>query len=763
MKHPPLKLGKYFFTTVLFAVLIDSSFAAVPPATTNLEQRLDALLARMTLEEKVGQMCQYVGIELLQQDVKKTGKTPAKADAIPMYPGLTFGALEDLVRQGKVSSFLHVTTLAEANRLQSLAAESPLKIPLIIGIDAIHGDGLVNGATIYPASLGLASSFDESLVEQIALETAQETRANGSQWTFAPNVDVARDARWGRTGETFGEDPFLVSRLGVAAVRGLQGQDGPDANHILACVKHAIAGSQPVNGLNFAPTDVSEHTLRGVFLPPYLEAFKAGAGSLMTAHHELNGVPCHANRWLVEDVLRREGGFNGFVVSDWMDIEGLVGVHHVAANQKEAVYRAVMGGVDMHMHGPGFFEPLIELVKEGRIPESRIDESVRRILRAKFKLGLFEQAQTPLGRAAEVTFCAAHQQAALDAARKGVVLLKNEQSFLPLDAKRFKHILVTGPLADTQAILGDWVTPQPDKNIITVQEGLKQIAPAGCEVSYYDCGSKARATKPEAIQEAAKQATAADLTVLVVGENTMRFDYADKTSGEEVDRSDIELPGNQLALVQAVVASGKPVVVVLVNSRPIGSEWTMDHVPAVVEAWEPGCKGGQAVAEILFGLVNPSGKLPITIPRSVGHIQTIYNHMPSQNYRKYVLGKTEPLFWFGHGLSYTTFKYDNLRLPAKVSPGENVTVTVDVTNTGARAGDEVVLAFVHDVVSSTTTPVKSLQAFRRISLAPGEKKTVELSIAYDQLALFNAEMKRVVEPGEFELLVGDLKGTFTAL
>ncbi len=763
MKHPPLKLGKYFFTTVLFAGLANSLIAGEPPATTNLESRVDALLVRMTLEEKVGQMCQYVGIELLQQDVKKTGKTPAKADAIPMYPGLTFGALEDLVRQGKVSSFLHVTTPAEANRLQALAAQSRLKIPLIIGIDAIHGDGLVSGATIYPASLGLASSFDESLVEQVASETAQETRANGSQWTFAPNVDVARDARWGRTGETFGEDPFLVSRLGVAAVHGLQGRDGPDANHLLACVKHAIAGSQPVNGLNFAPTDVSEHTLRGVYLPPYLAAFKAGAGSLMTAHHELNGVPCHANRWLVEDVLRREGGFSGFVVSDWMDIEGLVGVHHVAANQKEAVYQAVMGGVDMHMHGPGFFEPLVELVKEGRIPESRIDESVRRILRAKFKLGLFEQAQTPLGQAAEVTFSAAHQQTALDAARKGIVLLKNEQSLLPLDAKRFKHILVTGPLADTQAILGDWVTPQPDKNIITVQEGLKQIAPAGCEVSYYDCGSKARATKPEAIQDAAKQATAADLTVLVVGENTMRFDYADKTSGEEVDRSDIELPGNQLALVQAVVASGKPVVVVLVNSRPIGSEWTMDHVPAVVEAWEPGCKGGQAVAEILFGLVNPSGKLPITIPRSAGHIQTIYNHMPSQNYRKYVLGKTDPLFWFGHGLSYTTFKYDNLRLPAKVSPGENVTVTVDVKNTGARAGDEVVLAFVHDVVSSTTTPVKSLQAFKRISLAPGEKKTVELSIAFDQLALFNAEMKRVVEPGEFELLVGDLKGTFTAL
>jgi len=758
------KLGLFrngLLTAAIFVTTIKFVVAGELPATTNLDQRVDDLLTRMTLEEKVGQMCQYVGIELLKQDLK--GKTPSGNDFIPMYPGLTFGGLEDLVRQGKVSSFLHVTTVAEANRLQALAAQSRLKIPLIIGIDAIHGDGLVNGATVYPASLGLASSFDESLVEEIAHETAQETRANGSQWTFAPNVDVARDARWGRTGETFGEDPFLVGRLGAAAVRGLQGPDGPDSNHILACVKHAIAGSQPVNGLNGAPTDVSEHTLRGVFLPPYLEAFKAGAGSLMTAHHELNGVPCHANRWLVEEVLRREGGFSGFVVSDWMDIEGLVTMHQVAANQKEAVYQAVMAGLDMHMHGPGFFEPLIELVKEGRIPESRIDESVRRILRAKFKLGLFEQSQTPVARAAEVTFCAAHQQTALDAARKGIVLLKNDQSLLPLEPARFKHILVTGPLANTQAILGDWVTPQPEQNVITVMKGLKQVAPPGCEIAYYDCGSKAKSTRPESIQEAAKQAAAADLTILVVSENSMRFDVEGKTSGEEVDRSDIELPGNQLALVRAVVAVGKPVVVVLVNSRPIGSEWTVDHVPAVVEAWEPGCKGGQAIAEILFGQINPSGKLPISIPRSTGQIQTIYNHMPSQYSRKYVLGKTGPLFRFGDGMSYTTFKYDNLCMPVKVSPGENFTVTVDVTNTGARAGDEVILAFVHQMVSSTTTPVKSLKTFKRISLAPGQKQTVELTIAYDQLVLFNAEMKRVVELGEFEMFVGDLKGRFIAL
>ncbi len=757
MNHTLQKYFKKLIATAFLAGLASNSFAG-DPAITNLESRVDALLASMTLEEKVGQMCQYVGLETLKKDLRKEGKEPAPDDKIPMYPGLAFGALEDLVRQGKVSSFLHVTTVAEANRLQALAAQSRLKIPLLIGIDAIHGDGFVNGATIYPDSLGLASTFDEMLEERVASETARETRANGSQWTFAPNVDVARDARWGRCGETFGEDPFLVSRMGVAAVRGLQGTNGPDASHVLACVKHAIAGSVAVNGLNGSPTDISERTLRSVFLPPYQAAFQAGVGSMMTAHHELNGVPCHANRWLVEDLLRRECGFNGFVVSDWLDIEGLVTAHHTAANQKEAVFQAVMAGIDLHMHGPDFLEPLVELVQEDRVPESRIDESVRRILRAKFHLGLFDQPQTPPELAGKITFSDAHQQSALQAAREGIVLLKNDHALLPLKSSSYRHILVTGPLADTHAILGDWVGTQPETNIITVLRGLKQTAPADCKITYFDCGSKARGISDVAIHQAAERAADADLTILVVGENTDRFDSQDKTSGEEVDRSDIELPGNQLSFVQAIIATGKPVVVVLVNSRPIGSEWLVDHVPAIVEAWEPGCKGGQAVAEILFGLVNPSGKLPISIPRNAGQIQTIYNHMPSQYSRKYALGKTGPLFSFGDGLSYTSFKYENLRLPEKVSPGQEIILSVDVTNTGSRAGDEVVLAYVHDLVSSATTPVKSLQAFKRISLAPGQKQTVELRIAYDQLSFLNAELKRVVEPGEFEIMVGDLTG-----
>jgi beta-glucosidase len=729
--------------------------------TPDPDTRVSALLEQMTLEEKVGQMCQFVGIEHLKEGMKRRGKVPSNDDAIGMYPSLTFTEIEQMVRNGRIGSFLHVFTAEEANRLQGWAQESRLKIPLIIGIDAIHGDAMVRGATVYPAPLSLACTFDDDLVERIAAQTAVEVRANGAHWTFSPTLDVARDPRWGRVGETFGEDPYLVGQLGVAMVRGYQGPQnefGPD--RVLSCIKHLIAGSEPVNGLNASPMDVSERTLRTVFLAPYLVSSQAGAGSLMTAHNELNGLPCHANRWIIEDLMRSEGGFDGFVVSDWMDIERLVTLHRVAATQKEAVYQTVMAGMDMHMHGPGFLEPLVELVREGRIPESRVDTSARRILKAKARLGLFDEWRAPEAMAAQVNFNPEHRETALEAARKGIVLLKNEGPVLPLDSDRFKRILVTGPLADTHALLGDWVLAQPPENVITPLEGLQQIAPEGCEVVFFDCGSSAKKTAPSAIREAAAQASEADVTLLVVGDNPLRYQRKDKTSGENMARSDIELPGDQLELVQAVVASGKPVVVIMIGSRPLGSEWTIDHASAVLAAFEPGGQGGQALAEILFGEVNPSGRLPVTIPRSAGHIQTIYNHMPSQYFHSYVLGKTHPLFWFGHGLSYTTFEYRNLRVPKTISPGEPVRVAVDVVNTGSRAGEDIVLVYLNDVVSSTTTPIRELKAHDRVALEPGESTTVDMQIDYDQLALLNAAMEWVVEPGEFEVMVGKRKAVF---
>lgn len=760
-----LALNNYQFVSVkkILTAFLASVFlggAAVrAQAPAGGADRVEALLGRMTLEEKIGQMCQYVGIETLKANTKSRKKVLLNDDATGMYPALKFGDIEEMTRTGRIGSFLHVFTAGEANRLQGLARESRLQIPLLIGIDAIHGDGMVPGATVYPAPLGLAATFDDALVERTAAESAVEIRANGAQWTFAPNIEVARDARWGRVGETFGEDPLLVGRLGVATVRGLQQGNAGAANQVLACIKHAIAGSEPINGLNGAPADISEHTLRSIFLPPFFEAIRNGAGSLMMAHNELNGVPCHANAWLMEEVFRREGGFDGFIVSDWMDIERMVAVHHTAADQKEAVYQAVMAGMDLHMHGPGFFEPLRELVREGRIPETRIDASVRRILRAKARLGLFEQGDVPPERTQRETFTAAHQETALRAARESLVLLKNEGGLLPLEGGRFRRILVTGPLADSAAILGDWAGAQPADHVITALQGVRAAAPAGCQIVWFDCGESVKSTPAETIAKAAQAAGGADAVVLVVGDNALRY-AAGRTSGENEDRSDIELPGDQLALVKAVAGEGKPVVVVLVGGRPLGSEWTVAHAAAVLEAFEPGCQGGRAIGEVLFGRVNPSGKLPITVPRSAGQIQVVYNHVPSYYLHTFAIGSSEPLYWFGHGLSYTQFRYEHLRVPAEAHPHGPIPVRVEVTNTGSRAGDEVVLVYVRELVSSTTTPERALKAYQRVSLAPGEQKTVSLALGWDDLSLVDAHLNRVVEPGEFEVFVGDQSARF---
>ena len=720
-----------------------------------LEKRVDDLLSRMTLEEKVAQMCQFVGLEFLREANKKyTPEQIRNSDAVGFYPGLPGEDVARMVEQGKIGSFLHVFTAEEANRLQRLALKSRLKIPLLLGIDAIHGNGMVRGTTVYPSPITLASAWNPELVREIGRQTALEMRAAGSHWAFTPNVDVARDPRWGRVGETFGEDPYLVSRMGVAMIRGLQTEDFGGADKVIACAKHLAAGSQPVNGLNIAPTDVSERTLREIFLPPYQAAVEAGVFTVMAAHNEVNGLPCHANKWLLMDILRNEFGFHGFIISDWMDIERLASVHHVAKDEKEAYLLTIQAGMDMHMHGPGFFEGVVELVMEGKIPEQRIDQSVRRILEAKFKLGLFENPFVDADKARAVVFSEEHQRTALEAARQGIVLLKND-CILPLDAKKYKKIFITGPNANNETILGDWAMDQPDENVITVAEGVRQLAPEGCQVEYFDSGEVIRRMEDAKIDQAAKLAISADLAIVVVGSNSMRYRWNDKTCGENMDRADLTLAGKQRQLVQAVYRSGTPVVVVLVNGRPLSVNWIDEHIPAVIEAWEPGCFGGQAIAEVLFGLVNPGGKLPVTFPRSVGQIQMIYNQKPSHVYRKYAFEPVTPLYPFGFGLSYTTFEYSNIRLEKpRITPHGQTRVSIDVRNSGRREGDEIVQLYIRDVVSSVTRPVKELKGFERVHLAPGEVKTVSFSITPDQLSFFNAEMKRVVEPGEFKIMIG---------
>ena len=719
-----------------------------------VEKRVADLLARMTIDEKVSQMDQYVGLEHMRSAEKDlTAEDLKNNTARGFYPGIMASDVEKMAMEGKIGSFLHVLTAEEANQLQRLAQKSRLKIPLLIGIDAIHGNAQVSGSTVYPTNIGMASTFDPSLVEISSRETALEMRATGSQWTFNPNVEVARDPRWGRVGETFGEDPYLVSQMGVAAVKGYQGSDFIGTDKVLACVKHFIGGSQPANGTNGAPADISERTLREIFFPSFIAATKAGAFTYMTSHNELNGVPCHTNSWLMKDILRKEWGFKGFIVSDWMDIEHVSDLHHTAENNKEAFFQSVDAGMDMHMHGPDFHEKIVQLVKEGRLSEERINESVRKILEAKFKLGLFENPFVDIKASKTILFNKKHQATALDASRKSIVLLKNT-GILPLDASKFKNVFVTGPNADNQTIMGDWALPQPEENIVTVLEGLKKVSPQ-TNFSFLDQGWNIRKMDPAKVKQAGELAKKADLAIVVVGDYSLRNNWNDKTNGEDMDRSDIALAGLQQELVENIYNSGTPTIVVLVSGKPLGVEWIANKVPALVESWEPGGFGGQAIAEILYGKINPSGKLPISIPRHVGHIQEVYNHKPSMYFHPYAIGESTSLFPFGFGLSYTSYKYDNLKLSKDVIGNtETITVSVDVTNSGKMDGDEITQLYIRDEFSSATRPVKELKDFARVALKSGETKNIKFELPASKLAYYDRNMKWGVEAGNFKIMVG---------
>ena len=717
-----------------------------------VEERVEDLLSRMTLEEKVGQMNQFVGLEHIRRNEAHLTEEDLKNNtAQAFYPGFSADSVAEWTRKGLVGSFLHVLTIEEANSLQSLAMESRLGIPVIFGIDAIHGNANAPDNTVYPTNIGLAGTFDPELAYRIARETAAEMRAMNMHWTFNPNVEVARDARWGRVGETFGEDPYLVSLMGAETVKGYQGDLSSD--DVLACIKHFVCGSQPVNGTNGSPADLSERTIREVFFPPFKSGVEAGAMSLMTAHNELNGVPCHANGWLMEDVLRNEWDFKGFVVSDWMDIEHIYDLHATAENLKEAFFQSIMAGMDMHMHGVYWNEYVCDLVREGRIPESRIDQSVRRILSMKFRLGLFEHPYADPAKTMEIRLCEAHRQTALEAARKSVVLLKND-GLLPLDASRYRKVLVTGINADDHNILGDWSAEQKPENVITVVEGLRMVSPE-TEFIFADQGWDPRNMSRKNVDKAASLAKKCDLNIVVAGEYMYRGRWTERTSGEDTDRSDIDLVGLQNELIRKVAASGKPTVLILVSGRPLGVQWAADKLPALVNAWEPGMYGGQAIAEILYGKVNPSAKLAISIPRSAGQIQMIYNHKPSQYFHPYAVTPSTPLFPFGFGLSYTEYSYSDLRLDKTEIPAEGTAkVSVTVTNKGRMAGDEIVQLYIRDRFSSVTRPVKELKDFARIHLEPGESRVVEFYITPDKLSFLDKNMRTVVEPGEFIIMTG---------
>lgn len=752
MKSVRVLFAAAAFSFFLFSCSSDNGGPAYMDASLSVDKRVNDLISRMTLEEKVGQMNQFVGIEHIRaSEAHLTAEELRTNTAQAYYPGFPADTVEKWTKEGLIGSFLHVLTIEEANYLQSLALQSRLGIPIMFGIDAIHGNCNCPDNTAYPTSIGLASSFNTDMAYVIARQTAKEMRAMNMHWTFNPNVEVARDARWGRCGETFGEDPYLVARMGEQTIKGYQGDMNSD--DVLACIKHFVGGSQPVNGTNGAPTDLSERTIREVFFPPFKAGVDAGALSLMTAHNELNGIPCHSNEWLMKDVLRDEWGFEGFVVSDWMDIEHLYDLHATAENLKEAFCQSIMAGMDLHMHGVHWNELVCELVREGRISESRIDESVRKILGIKFRLGLFEQPYADVRTTMDVRLCPEHRQTALEAARQGIVLLKND-GILPLDPSKFRKVLVTGINADDHNIMGDWTASQKEENCVTILEGLEMVSPE-TDFVFVDQGWDPQSMSQAGVDKAVSLARTCDLSIVVAGEHMFRGNWSRRTCGEDTDRSGLGLVGLQQQLVERIHATGVPVVVVLVTGRPLGVEWIADNVPALLNAWEPGMYGGQAVAEILYGKVNPSAKLPMTMPRSAGQIQMIYNHKPSQYFHPYVVTPSTPLYPFGYGLSYTEYEYSDIRLSSEeMSDDGTLNVSVTVSNVGETAGWEIVQLYIRDRYSSVTRPVKELKDFARIHLEPGESKVVEFTITPDKLMFLDKSMKPVVEPGEFIVMAG---------
>lgn len=739
-------MNKYLMIAAAAVSLLAMSCSSGDPvykdASAPVEKRVEDLLSRMTLEEKIGQMNQYVGLEHIRTNERRTKR--------PFYKDFPGDSVEAYAAKGLIGAFLHVYSLEETNHLQELCLSSRLGIPAIIGIDAVHGNAFAPDNTVYPTSIGLASSFDRELVEQIGRQTALEMRAMGIHWAFGPGVDVSRDPRWGRCGETFGEDTFLAGEMGALTVKGLQGQ--MDSAAVLSTVKHLVGGGQSVNGTNASPTDISIQTLEEVFLPPFRKAVEAGAMCLMPAHNDINGIPCHCNRELIEGRVRGEWGFKGIIVSDWKDVERLANLHHSAKDNKDAFRQAIDAGLDIHMHGVEWQFDVMDLVKSGVISEKRIDQSVRRILDLKFRLGLFEHPYADPATTFDTRLCEEHRATALRASRESVILLKND-GILPLKEGKYRKVLVTGINADSFNICGDWAAVPKPENVTTILEGLRAASPS-TEFVYVDQGLRPKDMTRAKVDEAARAARNCDLCIFVGGD-FMNRNIGGLTCGENNDRADISLPSLQNELFDKLAAAGKPMVMVLVSGRPLGIEKQNNASAAVLNAWEPGMYGGQAVAEIIYGKVNPSGRLSMTIPRNSFQTILTYNYKPLQTLHPYIDQSPAPLYPFGFGLSYTSYEFSDLKLSAEEMPADgSITACVTVTNTGAMAGDEVVQMYIRDEVSSRTRPVKEMKGFERIHLEPGESRQVEFTISRPELEFYGAAGKWTVEPGDFTVMIG---------
>ncbi len=726
-----MKLSKSISVALTLVFLLALSLSTSPgstPQNSDIENRIGALLARMTLAEKLGQLQQLDG----------EGNGNFRPEHVEM------------VRKGLLGSTLNVRGAQRTNQLQRVAVEeSRLKIPLLFGFDTIHGY-----RTIFPIPLAEAASWDPSLAERSSSIAAQEAYAVGLRWTFAPMVDIARDPRWGRITEGAGEDPYLGATFARARVRGFQGNDYSKPGKILACAKHWVAYGAAEGGRDYNTTEMSENTLRSIYFPPFKAAVDAGVGTLMSAFNSLNGIPTSANSFTLTKVLRDEWKFEGFVVSDYTAVKELIN-HGYAADDKEAARLALSAGVDMEMVSRLFNQNAPALLQEGKLSQAKVDEAVRRILRIKFRLGLFDHPYVDESLEKSALLSAGNRAVARDIAGRSMVLLKNERDTLPLQ-KTVSSIAVIGPLADdSRSPLGWWSGDGRDQDTVTPLAGIRSKVSLQTKVIYAK-GCEVTGDSTAGFAEATTAARNSDIAIVFVGE-------AKEMVGEAASRASLELPGRQLDLVKEVSRAGKPTIVVLVNGRPPTIGWIVENVPAILESWMGGTESGNAIADILFGDVNPGGKLPVTFPRLTGQVPIYYNHLntgrpPEANNRytsKYFDAPWTPQFPFGYGLSYTQFKISNLQLnSSRIRPDGMVRMTAEVENTGKRAGDEVVQLYIRDVAASISRPVKELKGFQRVSLQPGEKRNVEFVVGPEQLGFYNHELKFVVEPGQFRVMVG---------
>jgi len=728
-----------------------SQVSAPAPKDPKMDAFISNLMSKMTLDEKIGQLnLPSIGFDvtgpIVSQDVDKK------------------------IKNGMVGGVFNTFTPEAVRKLQDMAVkQTRLGIPLIFGFDVIHGH-----KTIFPIPLALACTWDMGLIEKSARIAAQEATADGLCWTFSPMVDIARDPRWGRVAEGSGEDPYLGSLIGKAMVKGYQGDDLTKNNTLMACVKHFALYGAAEAGRDYNTTDMSMVKMYNEYLPPYKAALDAGSGSVMSSFNEINGIPATANKWLMTDLLRNQWGFTGLVVTDYTAINEMI-EHGIGKDLKDVSALALNAGIDMDMVGEGLLLYTKELIQEGRVSEKTVEEACRRILEAKYKLGLFDDPYRYIqeDRPGKEILTAENRAAAKEIAEQSMVLLKNDKQLLPLKAKG--TIALIGPLADNRReMIGTWSAAGDWNKAVSVKEGIlsqagnsvKVLTAKGCNLltdrafleQISGPGQVDPRTDDEMIAEAVATAGKADVVVAVLGEPA-------SMSGEAASRSELGLPGRQLELLKALAGTGKPVVLVLMNGRPLTIEWEAANVPAILEAWHAGTEAGNAVASVLFGACNPSGKLSMTFPRNVGQIPLYYNHKntgrpfggnPNDKYKsRYLDVPNEPLFPFGYGLSYTTFAYTNLKLDkTNMSPSGSVQVSVTLTNTGKYDGAEVVQLYIRDRVGSITRPVKELKNFKKVFLKAGTSKVMTFTLTANDLAFYNQNLEFKAEPGTFDVFVG---------